>query len=102
MAYTGLVRLEWDDAKNLANQEKHDVSFEEAAHLFTDEADCLEIFDVLHSDEEERFISIGPVERGLILVVWTERSDDVIRIISARWTTKSEAQRYRAYLGRKA
>ena len=74
MAYTVLVRLEWDEAKSLANQEKHGVSFEEAAHLFTDEVDCLEIFDVLHSDEEDRFISIGPVERGLILVVWTERA----------------------------
>jgi uncharacterized DUF497 family protein len=100
MACTVLVRLEWDDAKSLANQEKHGVSFEEAAHLFTDEVDCLQSVDVLHSDEGERFISIGPVERGLILVVWTERLDDVIRIISARWTTNSEARRYRAYLGR--
>jgi uncharacterized DUF497 family protein len=32
------------------------------------------------------------------MVVWTERLDDVIRIISARWTTKHEAERYRAYL----
>jgi uncharacterized DUF497 family protein len=92
------VRLEWDDAKNLANQQKHGVSFEEAAALFDDEVDCLEIFDEQHSDAEDRFISIGPIERGLVLVVWTERVDDVIRIISARWTTKREGKLYKAYL----
>jgi uncharacterized protein len=86
------VRLEWDDAENLANQKKHGVSFEEAAALFDDEVDCLEIFDEQHSDAEDRFISIGPIERGLVLVVWTERVDDVIRIISARWTTKREGE----------
>ena len=73
------------------------MSFEEAAELFTDDVDCLEIFDELHSDAEDRFISIGPIRRGLVVVVWTERLDDVIRIISARWTTKREAERYRAY-----
>jgi uncharacterized DUF497 family protein len=50
------------------------------------------------SDSEDRFISIGPIRRGLVMVVWTERLDDVIRIISARWTTKHEAERCRAYL----
>lgn len=34
--------------------------------------------------EEERFISIGPIEGGLALVVWTERAEDDIRIIGAR------------------
>lgn len=92
------VRVDWDDAKNLANQQKHDVSFEEASELFTSGADCLEIFDESHSDTEDRFISIGPIRRGLVMVVWTERIEDVVRIISARWATKREAERYRAYV----
>jgi uncharacterized DUF497 family protein len=83
------VRLEWDDAKNIANQSKHGVSFEEAATLFDENADCLEIFDALHSDREDRFLSIG-IGRGLIMVVWTERLDDVIPIISVRLTTRRE------------
>ena len=58
----------------------------------------MEIFDQLHSDDEDRFISIGPIRRGLVMVVWTERIDDVIRIISARWATKRETERYRTYL----
>ncbi|HEX2735648.1 MAG TPA: BrnT family toxin [Polyangiaceae bacterium] len=98
MAYTVSVRFEWDDAKNVANQQRHGVSFEEATELFDDDVDSLEIFDELHSDSEERLISIGPIRRGLVMVVWTERLEDLIRIISARWTTKREAERYRAYL----
>lgn len=94
------MKVEWDDTKNLANQEKHNVTFEEASELLTSDSGCLEIFDEYHSDTEDRFISIGPIRRGLVLVVWTERMDDVIRINSARWATKPEAQRYRAYVER--
>ena len=52
----------------------------------------------MHSIEEERFIAIGPIRRGLVLVVWTERSEDTIRIISARWATKTERRSYREYM----
>lgn len=88
------MRLTWDDAKNLANQKKHGVSFEEASRLFTSGADYLEIFDEDHSDEEERFIAIGPIKRGVVLVVSTEIGDDTLRIISARWATKRERTAY--------
>lgn len=92
------MRFEWDEAKNLANQRKHGVSFEEASEVFADDIDQLEIFDDVHSDTEDRLITLGPVRRGLVLVVWTKRADDVIRIISARWATPREAQRYRTFL----
>jgi putative transcriptional regulator len=52
--------------------------------------DYLEVYDVEHSDAEDRFIAVGPIARGVVLVVWTERVEDVIRIISARWATKGE------------
>jgi uncharacterized DUF497 family protein len=92
------VRFEWDPTKNLANQRKHDVSFEEAAELFTSGRDYLEIFDERHSELEDRFIAIGFVHRGVVLVVWTERDEDVIRIISARWATGHEERLCREYL----
>lgn len=84
--------------KNLANQQKHGISFEEAAQLFSSGADYLEIFDEAHSDDEERFIAIGPIREGLVLVVWTEQDEDTTRIISARWATKREALLYRQYM----
>lgn len=98
MAYTASVNVAWDHAKNLANQKKHGVSFEEARELLVSNVDHLEIFDEAHSDIEDRFISIGPIRRGLVLVVWTERDDDVVRIISARWATQREQSLYRSHL----
>ncbi len=69
---------------------KHGVSFEEAQALFTSGEDYLELFDDAHADTEDRFIAIGPIQGGLVLVIWTEWEDEVVRIISARWATASE------------
>lgn len=98
MAYTRPVKVTWDETKNLANQAKHGVSFEEASVLLASDADYLEIFDDAHSDDEERFIAIGPVRRGIVLVVWTEQDEDTTRIISARWATKGERSQYETFL----
>lgn len=92
------MRFEWDREKAARNERLHGVSFEEATELFTTEADVLEIFDVERSDTEDRFKSIGPIRRGLVLVVWTERAEDVIRIVSAWWATTSEERAYREFL----
>lgn len=93
------MHFEWDEDKNLANQTKHGISFEEAQQLFLADADYLEIFDQAHSDHEDRFIAIGPIVRGIIMVVFTEREEDVIRIISARPATKREQQMFHRYSG---
>jgi uncharacterized DUF497 family protein len=92
------VRVVWDEAKNLANQRKHGISFEEAEELFASRSDYLEIFDEAHSEFEDRFIAIGPVTRGLILVVWTAQDDDTLRIISARGASEREHALYHSYM----
>ena len=92
------MRFEWDPEKAARNQRVHGVSFEEACELFTIDALVLEVYDVEHSMAEDRFKSIGPIRRGLVLVVWTERSDDLVRIISAWWATQAEEQLYAEYL----
>ena len=90
--------FEWDATKNEANQKKHGVSFDAAAELLRSEGDYLEIRDTAHSDHEKRFIAIGPIREGIVLVVWTERFEDTIRIVSARWATKREIELYRRYM----
>ena len=94
------MRFSWDEQKNAANQKNHGVAFEDASELFLTEG-YLEIFDEAHSDEEDRFIAVGPIKRGLVLVVYTERDMDTVRIISARWATKRETGLYQHYWGRK-
>lgn len=91
------MRITWDPIKGEANLRKHGVSFEEAQALFLSSEDYLEIYDEAHSESEDRFIAVGPIPRGLVLVVWTERDEDVIRIISARWATPAERDLYVSY-----
>jgi uncharacterized protein len=98
LAYNPIVRITWDAAKNVLNKRKHGVSFEEARRLLTSSRDYLEIFDAEHSDAEERFLAIGPIARGLVLVVWTQRSKDTMRIIGARWANTREQALYHSYM----
>jgi uncharacterized DUF497 family protein len=91
------MRLEWDSGKNDENLEKHGISFDEASNLLQVAADCMEVFDNSHSDEEDRFVAIGPIARGIIVVVFTERDEETIRIISARAATRRERRSYEAW-----
>jgi len=92
------VRFEWDDAKDRSNQQKHGLSFTEAIQLFQGGQDYLEIFDVAHSEDEDRFIAIGEIHRGIAVVIYTERDDDVVRIIGARMATNRERERFRDHM----
>ena len=92
------MRFEWDPKKSRGNEKKHGLSFSEAKTLFESGVDYLEIYDEDHSADEDRFIAIGPVEGGLIVVAWTERPNGSIRIISARWATRREQRLYQEYL----
>ena len=92
------MRFEWDDAKDLLNQEKHGISFGAARRLFEAGVDYLEIFDTEHSDSEDRFIAIGPIERGIVVIAYTERDEDIIRIIGARWANAREQSLYRSHM----
>ena len=91
--------FEWDAAKERANRERHGISFDEVRELFTSDVDYLEIYDFEHSRDEDRFIAIGPVRRGLVVVVYTERHEETVRIISARRATTSEARFFSRYIG---
>lgn len=89
------IRFEWDKNKERINRRKHGISFEEAKSVFYDDA-ALVIDDPEHSEEEERFIILGLSNRANMLVVCHcyRASETVIRIISARKATKTEAAFY--------
>ena len=93
------MEFEWDVGKEVENRERHGISFDEAKELFTSGVDYLEIYDAEHSHEEDRFIAVGLVRRGLIVVVYTERQEDVVRIISARFATPRESRLFQKYTG---
>ena len=88
------MEFEWDADKAVNNEYKHQVSFLEAATIFSDPLE-LTIADPDHSVGEYRFISIGQASTGKVLVVaYTERETNRIRIISARPATKHEIRDY--------
>ena len=118
------ILFEYDEEKNRINIQKHGLSFETAARVFFD-YDRLELYDEIHSTDEDRYNTIGDLNAGgmvigsapgsgteIIFVVYTERQrhmtngkeSDVIRLISARvansferLTIKSQAQNEDTY-----
>lgn len=87
--------FEWADEKNRNNIRKHGISFEEAGTVFADSHARL-IPDPDHSDEEDRFVLLGMSQKLRVLVVCHcyRKSEEVLRIISARKATKREQKFY--------
>ena len=88
------LSFEWDLKKAESNKAKHGVSFEEAKTVFYDER-ALVIPDPDHSNAEERFVIMGMSALSRVLVVvHCSRSNNVIRIISARRAGTKEMKPY--------
>jgi len=81
---------EWDEYKNLLNQKKHGISFEEAQKAFCDINKTI-TEDDKHSDNEPRFYCLGKVDNKVVMVVFTVRSRN-IRIISAGYWRQGKAK----------
>jgi hypothetical protein len=86
------MRFEWDDEKNAINIKKHGIDFEDAKDIFKHPMLAWE--DTRDSYDEERWIGLGWIKSLLGVVIYVERYDDVIRIISARKATKLERKYY--------
>ena len=91
------LAFEWDEKKSASNRKKHGITFEEAKAVFSDQFARL-IPHPDHSDEEDRFILLGTsIHSNLLVVCHCERSDNCIRIISARKAVKKEREIYEGY-----
>ena len=88
------LKFEWDQQKAESNLKKHGVSFEEASTVFKDP--LANVFDdEEHSLNEDREYIIGNSSfQQLLIVFFTERARDLIRIFSARRATKVERRDY--------
>ena len=88
-----MLKFEWDFQKAASNSQKHGVSFEEAVSVFADVM-ALTFSDTDHSRSEHRSRTYGlSNKRRLLVVVHTERRNNV-RIISARKATRYEKSIY--------
>ena len=82
----------WDDG-NFGKNEKHQVTDREAEEVFFDNQKVTSK-DLLHSQNEVRFILIGKTKTGRLLYTVFTVGKDKIRIISARDINKKEVQLY--------
>lgn len=87
------MEFEWDPAKAAANEKKHGLSFEEGTRAFGDPF-AVTVADSAHSEQEARFVTLGALPNGrLVVVVHADRAGR-IRLISVRRATARERRRY--------
>ena len=87
-----MMDYEWDPDKAATNLHKHGISFADAVTVFSD------AFALTAADDfadEERFVTLGTDAFGrLLVVVYTWRGEQRIRMISARQATRHERLQY--------
>jgi len=86
-----VMGFEWDEAKRLANLDKHGIDFIDVPEVF--EGDIVTVEDDRYSYGEQRFVTFGLLQGRVVAVVHTDRGES-IRIISARKATKNEQRSY--------
>ncbi len=93
-----VYHFEWDAAKARTNLRKHRVSFRAATAVFRDPGQ-ITTFDDEHSEDEERWVTLGRTGNGQYLVVshsfaQVSAAEIHIRIISARTADRQEIRDY--------
>ena len=90
------MRFEWDEEKRQSNIEKHGFDFIRAARLF----DGRPRLDAASPrGREHRILSIGELGGVIIAVAWTQRGEDMCRIISVRRARDEEKRQYQQIHG---
>lgn len=94
--HTIAMRFSFDPAKRAANLKKHGFDLADARRVIeSDETVTFE--DRRFAYEEERFVTLGPLDGTLVVIVTTE-TEDHIRIISMRKADRHEQGLYRENL----
>lgn len=85
--------IEWHRDKAISNRARHGIGFEEAATALDDPRAL--VLEDAHAEGEMRYILLGmSTQLRLLIVVYTLRKGNTIRIISARKATKKEVTAY--------
>jgi uncharacterized DUF497 family protein len=82
------IYFEWNEKKNIKNQEKHGVSFYKAQYAFSDPKRVI-LEDLSHSNSEKRYYCVGKIDDGILTVRFTYRKNK-IRIIGAGYWRKGK------------
>ena len=86
------MRFEWDEEKNKENIRKHGLDFADAEEIF--DAPMLTAPETREDYGEDRFVGIGFLKNFVAVVVYAERGEETVRIISLRKALKHERKRF--------
>ncbi len=86
------MRFEWDERKNQENLEKHGLDFADVNKVF--EYPMLVNLDDREDYGEDRWIGVGLMDMRVVVIVFTERDEDTIRIVSFRKAMSDERKQY--------
>lgn len=86
------MHFEWDEQKNRANIRKHGFDFADAREIF--QAPMLVALDAGGDYDENRYVGVGFLKEHVVVVVFTERNSDTVRIISLRKALKHERLKF--------
>jgi uncharacterized protein len=90
------MRVEWDERKNQANIQKHGLDFSDAGEIFS--MPMLVALDDREDYGEDRWIGIGLLKTCVVVIVYVERDQDTLRIISLRKALSHERAEYERIL----
>ena len=87
------IKFDWDPNKARRNLRKHRIDFDEASTIFADTL-SITIPDPDHSDDQERWVTVGLSNRHRLLVVVHTEEGETIRLISGRRANRLERRKY--------
>lgn len=95
MQYKPHDDFEWDEAKNIQNKKKHNLSFQVASLIFDKP-----FFNAqsAYAGVEERWIAVGMLDGNRVVTVVYTLREDRIRIISARKARDNEKEKLLTFL----
>ena len=88
-----MLTFDYDPRKAATNLRKHGVSFNEAITALGDRL-RITLADELHSEDEERWITLATSANGRVLVIVYTETESTVRLISARGATATERAQY--------
>jgi uncharacterized DUF497 family protein len=91
------MRFVWDENKNLINIQVHGIDFCDVWMVF--EYPMLTKVDTRKNYKEERLVGLGQLYDAIIVVVFTYREKDLIRVISIRRANRNERKVYQEKFG---
>ena len=91
------MKIVWDEEKNRANIRRHRIDFADLHPVF--DGPMFVTLDTRRDYGEDRQIGIGFLHDAVVVVVFVEKAEGIIRIISARKAERHERERFKEEIG---